>query len=62
MESAIQMGQPVLMEGVGEALDAALEPVLLKQTFKSAGALMVKLGDSAVEWSPHFRHGSAGSP
>jgi dynein heavy chain, axonemal len=55
MESAIQMGAPVLMEGVGEALDAALEPVLLKQTFKSAGVLMVKLGDSSVEWSPHFR-------
>ena len=55
MESAIQMGQPVLMENIGESLDAALEPVLLKQTFKSAGALMVKLGDSSVEWSPHFK-------
>ena len=55
METAIQMGQPVLMENVGESLDAALEPVLLKQTFKSAGALMIKLGDSSVEWSPHFK-------
>lgn len=55
METAIQMGQPVLMENVQEALDAALEPVLLKQTFKSAGAVMIKLGDTSVEWSPHFR-------
>lgn len=55
METAIQLGQPVLMENVEESLDAALEPVLLKQTFKSAGSLMIKLGDSSVEWSPHFK-------
>ena len=55
METAIQLGQPVLMENVEESLDAALEPVLLKQTFKSAGSLMIKLGDSSVEWSAHFK-------
>ena len=55
MESAVQLGQPVLLEGVGEALDASLEPVLLKQTFRSAGALMIRLGDSTVEYSPEFR-------
>lgn len=55
METAIQLGQPVLMENVEENLDAALEPVLLKQTFKSAGQLMIKLGDSSVEWSAHFK-------
>lgn len=55
METAIQLGQPVLMENVEESLDAALEPVLLKQTFKSAGSLMIKLGDSSVEWSTHFK-------
>jgi dynein heavy chain len=55
METAVQLGQPVLLENVGEALDASLEPVLLKQTFKSAGVLMIKLGDGNVEWSPHFK-------
>lgn len=55
METAIQMGQPVLMENVEESIDAAIEPVLLKQTFKSAGTLMIKLGESSVEWSPHFK-------
>jgi dynein heavy chain, axonemal len=55
MESAIQLGQPLLMENVEESLDAALEPVLLKQTFKSAGSLMIKLGDSSVEWSSYFK-------
>lgn len=55
METAIQLGQPVLMENVEESIDAAIEPVLLKQTFRSAGTLMIKLGESSVEWSPHFK-------
>ena len=34
LENAVQFGKPVLLENVGETLDAALEPLLLKQTFK----------------------------
>lgn len=33
LENAIQFGQPVLLENVGEEMDPALEPVLLKQVF-----------------------------
>ena len=54
MESAITFGSPVLLENVGEALDASLEPILLKQTFKQSGALCIKLGDTIVQWSPDF--------
>ena len=36
LENAVQFGKPVLLENVGETLDAALEPLLLKQTFKQA--------------------------
>lgn len=35
LENCIRIGMPVLMEDVGEFLDPALEPVLLKQTFMS---------------------------
>ena len=43
LENGIRFGRPVLMESIGEGLDAALEPLLLKQTFKQ-----VKL-DSIVQ-------------
>nr|CAD7400377.1 unnamed protein product [Timema cristinae] len=55
LENAIQFGQPVLLENVGEELDAMLEPVLMQQTFKQGGALCIKLGDSIVEYNVHFR-------
>lgn len=55
LENAIQFGQPVLLENVGEQLDAALEPLLLKQTFKAGGGMCIKLGDSVVEYNDNFR-------
>ena len=35
---ALQVGLPVLLENVGEELDPSLEPLLLKQLFKSGRA------------------------
>ena len=35
LENCIRIGMPVLCEDIGETLDPALEPVLLKQTFMS---------------------------
>lgn len=43
LENAIQFGLPVLLENVGEELDPSLEPVLLKQLFKSGGELMHRI-------------------
>lgn len=56
LENAIQFGQPVLLENIQEELDAVLEPILLKQTFKQAGALCIKLGDTVVEYNTNFRY------
>jgi len=55
LENAIRFGQPVLLENVEEALDPALEPVLLKQTFKKGGQVMLRLGDTDVPYSDDFR-------
>jgi dynein heavy chain, axonemal len=55
LENAIQFGKPVLLENISEALDATLEPLLLKQTFKQGGTTCIKLGDAVIEYSQHFR-------
>lgn len=55
LENAIQFGQPVLLENIGEELDPILEPVLAQQIFKQGGALCLKLGDSVVEYSSDFK-------
>eukprot|EP00397_Hematodinium_sp_SG-2012_P000571 GEMP01000572.1.p1 GENE.GEMP01000572.1~~GEMP01000572.1.p1 ORF type:complete len:1304 (+),score=347.90 GEMP01000572.1:1943-5854(+) len=54
LENAIQFGNPVMMENVGEELDPAIESILLKQTFKKGGITMIKLGDSLVEYGKTF--------
>ncbi|XP_071775394.2 dynein axonemal heavy chain 3 [Centroberyx gerrardi] len=54
LENSIQFGTPVLLENVGEELDAVLEPVLLKQTFKQQGVEYMKLGENIVEYSKDF--------
>ena len=55
VESAVQFGSPVLLENVGEEIDPTLEPLLLKQTFKQGGVIQIQLGESAIEYSEHFR-------
>jgi len=41
LENAIQFGTPVLLENIQEELDNILEPILLKQVFKSGGAMCI---------------------
>ena len=56
LENAIQFGQPILLENIGQELDAMLEPVLLKLIFKQGGAWCIKLGDSVIEYNSDFRY------
>uniref|UniRef100_A0A803SM34 Dynein axonemal heavy chain 7 n=1 Tax=Anolis carolinensis TaxID=28377 RepID=A0A803SM34_ANOCA len=55
LENCVQFGTPVLLENIGEELDPILEPLLLKQTFKQAGSICIRLGDSTIEYAPDFR-------
>ena len=55
LENAIQFGQPVLLENIGETLDPSLEPLLLKLVFKQGGVNQIRLGDANIEYSDSFR-------
>ena len=55
IESAIQFGQPVLLENVPEVLDPVLEPLLARQIVKIGGVNTIRIGDSTVEYDANFR-------
>ncbi|KAK2152282.1 hypothetical protein LSH36_335g03002 [Paralvinella palmiformis] len=55
LENAIRFGKPCLLENVGEELDPALEPILLKQTFKQQSSLVIKLGDAIIPYHEDFK-------
>ncbi|KAJ3024564.1 UNVERIFIED_CONTAM: Dynein heavy chain 2, axonemal [Siphonaria sp. JEL0065] len=55
LENAIQYGIPVLLQGLAESIDPALDPILNKSVVKKGGLLIIKLGDKEVEYNPDFR-------
>uniref|UniRef100_UPI00398EE5C8 dynein axonemal heavy chain 1 isoform X2 n=1 Tax=Pristiophorus japonicus TaxID=55135 RepID=UPI00398EE5C8 len=55
MENAIRFGKPCLMENVREELDPALEPILLKMTYKQQGSTVIKLGDAIIPYHEDFK-------
>mmetsp|Transcript_30720 Transcript_30720/g.59916 ORF Transcript_30720/g.59916 Transcript_30720/m.59916 type:complete len:4305 (+) Transcript_30720:116-13030(+) len=55
LSTAIQVGLPVLIENVTEQLDPALDPLLLKQTYKQGSRLMIRIGAEVLEYSSEFR-------
>ncbi|ESO02274.1 hypothetical protein HELRODRAFT_188646 [Helobdella robusta] len=55
LENALQFGFPVLMESIGEELDAMLEPILQKSIFRQQGVDYIKFGDNVIEYSFNFR-------
>lgn len=55
LENGIRFGKWILLENVGESLDATLEPVLLQNKFRQGGQIMMKLGDTMVPYNQSFR-------
>eukprot|EP00794_Sanderia_malayensis_P012733 gene12733-14038_t len=55
LENAVRFGKPCLLENVGEELDPALEPILLKQVFKQQGSTVIKLGDTIIPYHDDFK-------
>jgi dynein heavy chain, axonemal len=55
LENGVRFGRWVLVENVGETLDAALDSLLAQQRFKQGGTEMIKIGDSVIPWNDSFR-------
>ena len=55
MENALQFGNPVLIQDVGEELDPALEPVLSKAITKKGNAYLIKLGEKEIDYNLEFK-------
>lgn len=55
VEQAVRNGKPLLVEDVQETLIPALQPVLSQATFTQGGRLLIRLGDSNVDYDEHFR-------
>ncbi|CAM9371173.1 unnamed protein product [Choristocarpus tenellus] len=55
LENAVRFGKWVLLENIGEELDAALEPILVQQKFKQGGQDMIRLGDNTIPYNDEFR-------
>ena len=54
-ELAIDGGKPVLIEAMGEGVDAVLSPVITRSTIKRGNSRMIKLGDKEIKYSPNFK-------
>jgi dynein heavy chain len=55
LENAVRTGQPVLIEKIDEKIDPLLTPLLLRQSYKKGGRLLMKLGESEIDYSKDFR-------
>jgi len=55
IESCVRNGNPLLLEDIGEDVDPALEPILMKQLFKQGGRVLIRLGEQDVDYDENFR-------
>lgn len=55
LEGAIRMGNPVLIENIGEETDPAIEPLLQKQISKKGSNMTIKIGDQIIDYAPEFK-------
>lgn len=53
--NAVQFGNPVLLENVGEELDPAIEPILLKQIIMQSGAPYIRIGEDEIPYNHDFK-------
>jgi len=65
LEKALEEGWTLLIENIGESVDAVLNPVVQRAVIKRGKKMYVKLGDTEVEFHKDFRlylHTKLGNP
>ncbi|XP_073527968.1 dynein axonemal heavy chain 14 isoform X2 [Phyllobates terribilis] len=55
LETAIRLGEPILIQDVPEDIDPSLKPVLEKEIHRRAGQDVIHLGDAEIEYNGNFR-------
>ena len=55
LEVALENGYSILIENLGEMIDAVIMPVIQRATIKRGTKLFIKLGDKEVDFHPNFR-------
>ena len=55
LENCIRLGKSLLIEDLGETLEPALEPILQKAVFKQGSRILIRLGDSDVDYDANFK-------
>merc|ERR1719487_2659870 len=54
-EQSIDLGKSVLIENMGEGVDAVLQPVIARNTLKRGAKRVLKLGDKEINFHPQFK-------
>lgn len=55
LQAALENGWSILIENLGESIDAVLNPVIQRATIRRGKKQYLKLGDTEVEFNPNFR-------
>eukprot|EP00736_Rhodelphis_marinus_P010572 Rmarinus@m.9666 len=55
IELAMTHGHTVIIENLGQSIDAVLDPVISRSTIRRGRQVIVKLGDKEVEYDPNFK-------
>jgi dynein heavy chain len=65
LEKALDRGTTILIENLGETLEAVLNPVIQRATIKRGSKFFIKVGDKECDFHPNFKlylHTKLGNP
>ena len=55
VEQALQNGQVIIIENIGEDIDATMDPVLSRACYKKGRAMYIKFGGEEIEYDSKFK-------